>query len=221
VPVCKFDTQKMADSDVVSQSSGSPLPRKRARDDESSDVMESVLSDDTDLGIIVIPQAKKPNAVPLAQDADLMALLDRIDKMDSYTDQDGFSCEAQLGENERTDSGIMKSFKEAEVGVTLKQQQQPDSASSIGDGSDVGDLQAYGNVLGEFDFNVFLDSADELAMGLNQFPYYEGDVMAAASSQGLPENAGYNDAAAEVFHGSLWEDDIWQLTDINEIPQGS
>lgn len=218
----------MADSDVVSQSSGSPLPlplpRKRARDDEeSSDVMESV----TDLGqgLVFIPEAKKPNAGPrsplLAQDADLMALLDRIDKMDSYTDEDGFSCEAQPSENERCrDSSIAKSSEETEMGAISK---HSDSASSIGDGSDVGDLQAYanGNVLGEFDFNVFLDSADELAMGLNQFPYYDGDVMAAISSEGLSENTAYNEVAAEVFHGSLWEDDIWQLTDINEIQQGS
>lgn len=188
----------MADSDVVSQSSGSPLSRKRARD-ESRDVMESVhFSDDnnnTDLGILVIPEAKKHNVEPLAQDADLMALLDRIEQMESFTVEDG-------------DSGILKSSEEAsEIGGIMK---QTDSSSSIGDGSDVGDLQAYGNFLGEFDFNVFLDSADELAMGLNQFPYYDGDLMAAVTSQSLPENAAYNDSAAEV---SLWEDDIWQLTD--------
>lgn len=62
-----------------------------------------------------------------------------------------------------------------------------ESTSSIGDDSDVGDLQAYGNgnVLGEFNFNVFLDSAKELTMGLNQFPYYGGVVMATISSQDL------------------------------------
>lgn len=208
----------MADSDFVSQSSSNPLPRKRARD-ESSDVTESVLlSDDTDSGLIFVPEAKKPNAVPLAQDADLLALLDRIEKMDSYTDEDGFSCDVQLSKNERRDSGIVKSSEEAEMGVTSK---HTDSSSSIGDGSDIGDLQAYGNVLGELDFNVFLDSADELAMGFNQFQYYDGDVVAAISSQVLPENAGYNEAAAEVFQGSLWEDDFWQLTDVKEIQQGS
>ena len=45
--------------------------------------------------------------------------------------------------------------------------------------------------------------------------------LAAISSQGIPENTPYNEVAAEVFHGSLWDDDIWQVTDIIEIQQGS
>eukprot|EP01018_Ginkgo_biloba_P027072 Gb_39669 [translate_table: standard] len=64
------------------------------------------------------------------------------------------------------------------------------------------------------EFNFFLDTAEELAM--NHFHCVDGDLMALYANS--HDNLGYSEVNEEFYHRSLWEDDIWHLKDVNEIP---
>ncbi|GLJ09407.1 hypothetical protein SUGI_0108860 [Cryptomeria japonica] len=65
-------------------SSSSPL-RKRARETEEEEKGGEISSKNAEID--VVPEAKRIYSGP-AQDADLMALLDRIEKMDEFTEEE-------------------------------------------------------------------------------------------------------------------------------------
>ncbi|GLJ48969.1 hypothetical protein SUGI_1033190 [Cryptomeria japonica] len=67
----------------LNASSSIPL-RKRARDTEE-EIQDEINNKNADFDIA--PEAKRICSAP-AQDADLMALLDKIDKMDDYTEEE-------------------------------------------------------------------------------------------------------------------------------------
>eukprot|EP01018_Ginkgo_biloba_P027096 Gb_06371 [translate_table: standard] len=213
----------MSESDISQKSA----LRKRTRDEDENEyekggAKESVFSGTG--GSVSVPEAKRINssAGPLLLDADLMAFLERIDNMENYNmDQ-----ETEIRQEEKL-CGVMKTLEE-EIGL-----KQPDSFSSNGDHAVVADASdniaagglpcdivrcEYRSSGGDYnisaEFNFFLDTAEELAM--NHFHCVDGDLMALYASS--HDNLGYTEVNAEFYDGSLWEDDIWQLKDVNEIP---
>jgi len=182
-------------------------------------------------GGLASPHTKRINSgLTLAQDSDLMALLDEIDNLDANNSNPDETDAAK--ELEISDNGVIESLED-EIGLKVQTENNIESTDEKGsddqmgsfkqgklteDGSnseavsvcDIGDWTYYDDVRAELGYFVEHISPDELGIIIDN--YIDGDSMA---------NIMYSDAVdgyaetPEEFYGSLWDHDIWQ---VNEHP---
>jgi len=177
-------------------------------------------------GGLALPDAKRTNSERLVDDNNIMALLEKIDNMDTINCNREEAHTAIQLEDERL-NGVMKSVED-EVGLkgheydvesididekgstemaSIKQitdwNSEATSVYDTGDMHSEGYLTYYDEV--REDLGFFVDhTAVELGLIMNLI---DGDSMANLYFDAV---YGYTETTA-VFSGSLWEDDIWQL----------
>jgi len=167
-------------------------------------------------GGLALPEVKRTNNRTMGRDSDIIALLDIIDNMDGNDSNP-----------EETEVGIINSLEDE---VRLKAQTDHNIESTDDKGSadrmgsikqrqltaeeiieansvipDIGDFTYYDDLGSELGFSVELITPHELGIFLN---HIDGDSMPHIMYSEVVY--GYAQTT-DVFHGSLWEDDIWHL----------
>lgn len=173
-------------------------------------------------GEIPSPDVNRTNSRTLVHDSALMSLLEKIDSM---------------GNNDETDvriNGIINS-QEDEIGLigqidhyldstdekyssdrmgSINQVQLTEHGSIEAISSDIADFTYYDNVAAGLGFFVDIITPHELGIMINDiYGYSMPQIMYSDALYGFPETA-------EVFHGSLWEDDIRNLNEHSVIRNG-